>query len=742
MKKYLLTFSLVFFLSINLLGQIDFKRVSSQLSSKKTRFETVQIGDVTNDGLNDIIVGSGYYFDVLNDYNVFVYKQNPNGTLADPIKIGAPQEFPGLSDIEIADMNNDKLNDIVVAYGSSLAILYQLPSGGFSKSKVLTGIVSSYGIKVGDLNNDGLKDIFGYDNSSNFKIFYQNSSGEFLLTSFPSKTWYCTQVELGDVNGDNLVDMIKMYDSEIEILYQKNGSDITKDSTFIIDTHQRSTYFSGIALGDVNKDGKNDIIAAYGGNTGRLNIYYQKQNGQPDTANVKTVSTYDCPTPVRIADLNCDGDNEIIIGHSGWNSISVYDKHDKNEYSTYALFPAMYYFNLSSMAVGDINNDQRQDVVTVGQEAKLDVFYNNSKPLVFDSITYKVVNLQMKRDTTDLQTVKYIAIVDTASQCKKNRSIRQLITETYANENYSADSLSIRYGKLCSNIIDTVKTSFTYKKSMLLKTIITESIVNFDTLTTAITDLYFGSSKYSQSINLNSNICWNVSVDADWAKPEVYSGVGNKDLGFVIDQNLKASSRTAKITISGDSVPPLIISVYQYAAEPFVSSQTSIIVLSEKVNNMAYIEINSNTSWSISKSVEWLSFNKTEGTDNDIITIQGAENETSADRIGSIAFSSYGSVLKRVSVLQLKKAPNGIENLSDSEFKIYPNPVRDKLIVASDLPTDKTQIQIYDLNGIVRWSGNMIGLKSEIDLSWLQQGIYLVKIKSNTKNHVQTIVKQ
>lgn len=65
-----------------------------------------------------------------------------------------------------------------------------------------------------------------------------------------------------------------------------------------------------------------------------------------------------------------------------------------------------------------------------------------------------------------------------------------------------------------------------------------------------------------------------------------------------------------------------------------------------------------------------------------------------------------------------------------------------QIMLKSDLSTDKIQIQICDLNGIIRWSENLIDLKSVIDLSWLQQGIYLVKIKSNTKNQVQTIVKQ
>ena len=743
MKKYLPALALIFCLSVNVSGQIDFRNVTSQLPSKKTSFVAVEIGDVTNDGLNDIVVGSGYYFDDIYDYNIFIYKQNKNGTLADPIKMPYPKSYPGLRDIELGDFNNDKLTDIAICYGSTLGIYYQLATGGFSPIDTYTGLYYYNGIKSGDLNNDGLTDIVGFD-SNMYKVFLQKPTGGFTLTTgISSKTLNCTQMEVGDLNGDHLNDIAKISGSNIEIIYQKNGVTITKDSSLIIkNTVGNLSSFEGITLGDLNGDGRNDIAVVYGGNSGRQNIYYQTYEGKIDTTNVKKINTYDIPTPIKITDLNCDGINEIILGHSGWNNISVFSKTTSLDYSNYQLFPALYYFTPFSMAVGDVNNDQKPDIVSVGQNASLTVLYNNSKPLTFDSIVHKIVFQPLKRDTTDTQTIKYIAINDTSHFCKKNNSIKQLIVQTYANEYYSGDSLSIRHGMLCSVFCDTIKTAFAFKKSYLLKTTTTESIVKFDTLTTTTTTLYSGSNKYVQSISLNSNICWNVSVDADWVKPEVYSGVGKKDLSFVIEQNLKASSRTANITISGDSVTPIIIYVYQYAAAPYVSSPTSMIVLSEKVNNMAYLEINSNTSWSISKDVVWLSFNKTMGTDNDVITIQGVQNETNTDRIGNVSFMSKGNVLKKVSVLQLKKAPNAIENPSDSEFKIYPNPLHDKLIIESDLLTDKTRIQICDLNGIVRWSENLNGLKSEIDLSWLQQGIYFVKIKSNTKNHVQTIIKQ
>lgn len=741
MKKILFILFSLLVTSTSVQSQINFNLVTHQLPSKKTTIEAVEIGDVNNDGLNDIVAGSGYYFDSQNDYSVFVFKQNTDGTLADHVKIGGVGAFLGLSDIEIADMNNDHLNDVVVAYGSNVAILHQLSSGGFGQAKIISGTISTYGIKIGDINNDGLKDILGYDYNSNFRILYQNSSGDFTLTSSPSKTWYCTQVELGDVNGDNLVDMMKIYDSTIEIRYQKNGADITRDSTFIIDTHIRSTDFAGITIGDLNNDGRNDIVATYGGNDGRYNIYYQKPNGQIDTANVKTVTTYDIPKPVKIADLNCDGVSEIIIGHSGWFKISVFEKPNMEDYNHYNLFNGMSYYNPFSMAVDDINNDGRCDVVSVGQDATINIHYNNSKPLTFESYETKVINLQMRRDTADVDTVEYIVINDTAQQCIRNRSIRQLKRNTYANEIYSGDSLLIRKGMLCTSFTDTVKTAFTYTKSTLLGTVITESLVNFDTLSTSTTSIYTSAGQSSRLVFINANICWQVNVDADWIVPSQYSGQGDMNLVFMFNPNPKVSERTAKITISGDSVPPIMITVYQHPAQPFINSPTSVVVLSEKVNNTAYVDIVSNTNWIITKDVEWLSFNKTSGADNDLIIVQGTQNETNADRMGNIVIEGNASLLKKIVVLQLKNEANAIDNIQESECNIYPNPVKSKLIVESGEQMDNAQIHIFDLNGILRLSENLTDIRTEIDLSSLSKGIYVVKVGTETRMFVRRIIK-
>jgi hypothetical protein len=80
---------------------------------------------------------NGNYYELY----IIVYTQKKDGTLADPVKMNYTNiRFIPSINIEIADVNNDKLNDIVFSFGNMVGIYYQLPGGGFSALRTLTGI--------------------------------------------------------------------------------------------------------------------------------------------------------------------------------------------------------------------------------------------------------------------------------------------------------------------------------------------------------------------------------------------------------------------------------------------------------------------------------------------------------------------------------------------------------------------------------------------------------------------------
>ena len=51
-------------------SQINFTKVRQDVESD---LKVVDIGDINNDGLDDVIVGAGYMFDNINSYNLLVY---------------------------------------------------------------------------------------------------------------------------------------------------------------------------------------------------------------------------------------------------------------------------------------------------------------------------------------------------------------------------------------------------------------------------------------------------------------------------------------------------------------------------------------------------------------------------------------------------------------------------------------------------------------------------------------------
>src|SRR3954447_18183111 len=160
--------------------------------------EVVKIADVTGDGRNDVLMATSFYFDEANDYKLFLFAQKGDGSFAAPVKydaaggvgagdldgdgdadvavatydgvkvlsqqsgtLGAPVllvNSPKGGDAEIADMNGDGRNDIVVS-GERLWVLSNEGSGSFRTSTI--GQAGVGDMEVADVYHDGLLDVAG-----------------------------------------------------------------------------------------------------------------------------------------------------------------------------------------------------------------------------------------------------------------------------------------------------------------------------------------------------------------------------------------------------------------------------------------------------------------------------------------------------------------------------------------------------------------------------------------------------
>lgn len=133
--------------------------------------DDIAIKDVNNDGLNDLVITQSggdssvkIFYPSFNDYIFYSYIKVP--------------VYNNTGSIEIADFNNDGKNEIAAAhYGFNNVSVFSSKNNVFSNYQLfncITTSINSGSMGVGDINNDGLQDIIVADYST-LNILYNQS---------------------------------------------------------------------------------------------------------------------------------------------------------------------------------------------------------------------------------------------------------------------------------------------------------------------------------------------------------------------------------------------------------------------------------------------------------------------------------------------------------------------------------------------------------------------------------------
>jgi gliding motility-associated-like protein len=347
--------------------------------------EVVAVGDINKDGLNDVVLATASYFDPINDYKIFVFLQDVSGNLQAPIKYPYSNSTE-VSAISIADLNNDSRNDVVVGFGDSIGIFFQNSGGAFNPITRYYSGQTIVALKTGDLNNDGLQDIAtAHLYSDSMTVFYQKILGfttSTYISSYGNPPPF-TEIDIGDINSDGLQDVVYTTDyspNQIYVYTQNVSGLLNSYSTYSISVAPFVS-LPGIAIGDLDNDGKNDIAGSGYANSpnARLIIWFQNQSTYLLNPPLQMPAS-DLPEPIEIADLNCNGRNEIIMVHAGWQKVTVFEQTSSGQYGSYNGFSLPYasHYNSEGLAIGDINNDGKKDIVIADYNNGLVVLLNTS----------------------------------------------------------------------------------------------------------------------------------------------------------------------------------------------------------------------------------------------------------------------------------------------------------------------------------------------------------------------------
>lgn len=389
------------FVKLNL-AQISFESYST--ISTGSHAEVVEIGDFNLDGLNDVVIGNTFYFDPANDYKLKIFIQDSlSGNFNPPITLSYTSSTERVTSICVSDLNQDGFQDIIVGAGNKLKIFYQLSNGGFNTYQELLVGNGVSGVDIGDLNHDSIPDLIVSNSNERFiQIFYQDPIG-FNEVRYPSPLGLSGELKVADMNNDGKDDialMSRFLGSGIHIFLQNSSGSIQNFSSYYPQETSWNT-LNGFDTGDINNDGKVDMVASMGGNSpnAKMVIWNQHDSNGLIAKIPQSIAAYDIPQPVKIHDLNCDGIKEILTIHGGWQNLSVFEADLNNQFNAYSSFllPYASHYNPYGMAIGDLNNDGKEDIAIADSNHGLVLLYNNQTA---NHINFTVLDSLIKTDTS------------------------------------------------------------------------------------------------------------------------------------------------------------------------------------------------------------------------------------------------------------------------------------------------------------------------------------------------------
>jgi FG-GAP-like repeat/Secretion system C-terminal sorting domain/IPT/TIG domain len=286
----------------------------------------------------------------------------------------AKTDYSGGGTVIDADWDNDGKIDIAYnIFSENRVFFYRNTTTGSNLTftnfpDFFGGLVNVIGLAKGDFNGDGKLDLVAATPFSNAVYVFRNGSSAIGSIFFFGPTAFSTgsgprKVAVADIDGDGKLDIISSNQDANSVSILRNTSTATTISFETKVDITVATAPEDITAGDLDGDGKPEIAVA-GSGAGVVSILRNTSTSGTISFAAKTDVTAGTGTwGVAIGDIDNDGKAEVLASNLGPNTISVF----KNNSTVGSLsFDVATNFSTASsprgIRLGDLNADGKPDI--------------------------------------------------------------------------------------------------------------------------------------------------------------------------------------------------------------------------------------------------------------------------------------------------------------------------------------------------------------------------------------------
>lgn len=221
------------------------------------------------------------------------------------------------------------------------------------------------GLSVADVRNSGSLDIVGVnENASLVTLLLNNGSGVFSAGTSFATGGYPHNIAVADLNHDGKLDVITSSQSEnaVDVFLGDGTGNFTEKGSY--GPLDNPVY---IAIGDVNRDGNPDLIVGDASNSNGTTVSVLLGNGDGSFQSPVNTAVGNYPLGIALADLNHDGKLDIAVANQADSTVSVLFG---NGDGTFALHGT---YSVGSgpvgIAIADLQNNGSQEIITTNENA-------------------------------------------------------------------------------------------------------------------------------------------------------------------------------------------------------------------------------------------------------------------------------------------------------------------------------------------------------------------------------------